>query len=91
MHCDAISESCLDFDAAAEVQSAYLPDDICALAERRNHFEFVDGSFLGRSELFENPHTTAYREVNGAADGVPGWTVDRYDKWLLVQHDDAHP
>ena len=64
LHCDAISVSCLDFDDAAEVQSAYLPDNSCARAERRNHFEFVDGSFLGRSELFENPHTrTAHREI----------------------------
>ena len=55
LHCDAISVSCLDFDDAAEMQSTYLPDDICALAKRCNHFEFVDGSFLGRSEVFENP------------------------------------
>jgi 23S rRNA (cytosine1962-C5)-methyltransferase len=35
--------------------------------------------------------TTAYREINGAADGWPGWIVDRYNKWLLVQHDEMYP
>lgn len=91
VHCDAISVSSLAFDDSAEVQSAFFPDDIAVLAERRNNHEFVDGSFLGRTELLENPYTNAYREINGAADGFPGWNVDRYDKWLLVQHDDEYP
>ena len=91
LHCDAISLSSLAFDDAAEVQSAFFPDDIAVLAERRNNHEFVDGSFLGRTDLLDNPYTNAYREINGAADGFPGWNVDRYDKWLLVQHDDEYP
>jgi 23S rRNA (cytosine1962-C5)-methyltransferase len=61
------------------------------LADRRNHHEFSKGSFLGRASLQANPSTTAYREINGAADGFPGWTVDRYDKWLFVQHDENTP
>jgi hypothetical protein len=26
-------------------------------------------------------------EISGAADGIPGWTVDRYGDWLFVNHD----
>lgn len=91
IHCDAIAVSSLTCDDAAEVESVCLPDDIVVLAERRNNHEFIDGTFLGRTELLENPYTNAYREINGAADGFPGWNVDRYDKWLLVQHDDQYP
>ena len=38
--------------------------------------------------------TTCFRELNGAADGCPGWAVDRYGDWLRMQHDadaDAGP
>jgi 23S rRNA (cytosine1962-C5)-methyltransferase len=41
--------------------------------------------------LKQNPLTTAYREINGAADGFPGWTVDRYGDWLSVYHDTKFP
>ena len=61
------------------------------MPERKNHHEFHKGSFLGRGILSKNKHTTAYREINGAADGWPGWIVDRYDKWLFVQHDEIYP
>ena len=88
LHCNALSVSSLVHDDTANVELEVLPDDIAILAERRNKHEFVDGSFLGRDELRDNPLTTAYREINGAADGFQGWTVDRYDKWLFVQHDD---
>jgi 23S rRNA (cytosine1962-C5)-methyltransferase len=44
-----------------------------------------------RAELAADAHTTCYREVAGAADGWPGWTVDRYDDWLWVQHDEGAP
>lgn len=91
VHCDAIAVSSLTFDDDVAVESDCLPDDIAILADRRNSHAFVDGSFLGRAELFENPYTNAYREIHGAADGFQGWTVDRYDKWLLVQHDDQYP
>ena len=91
VHCDAMSVSSLGFDDDAEAESEFLPDDIAILADRRNNHDYVDGSFLGRAELNDNPYTTAYREMNGAADGFVGWTVDRYDQWLLVQHDDRHP
>jgi len=91
IHCDGISVSSLAFDDEAEVQSGSFPDDIAIVADRRNDHCFNNGSFLGRDELTENLSTNAYREINGAADGFPGWTVDRYDKWLLVQHDDQFP
>jgi S-adenosylmethionine-dependent methyltransferase len=88
IHCQALSVSSLVHDDAVQVEIDKLPDDIAILAERRNNHEFVEGSFLGRASLRANPLTTAYREINGAADGFPGWTVDRYGKWLFVQHDE---
>jgi len=91
IHCNAISVASLTFDDGAEVETQLWPDDIAIYADRRNNHGFTKGSFLGRAELAENPYTTCYREINGAADGFPGWTVDRYDKWLLVQHDDQFP
>ena len=91
VHCNAVSVSSLVFDESLEVETEGVPDDIAILAERRNQHQYKQGSFLGRSALRDNPLTTAYREINGAADGFPGWTVDRYSKWLLVQHDDKMP
>jgi 23S rRNA (cytosine1962-C5)-methyltransferase len=67
-----------------------LPDDIAIYANRRDGALFVKGSYLGRqSGLSQNKLTNAYREINGAADGYPGWIVDRYDKWLFVQHEEG--
>jgi 23S rRNA (cytosine1962-C5)-methyltransferase len=91
IHCDTLSVSSLIFDESLRAQTPGLPDDIAVLADRRNHLEYDGSSFLGRSALKNNPSTTAYREINGDADGFPGWTVDRYDKWLLVQHDPMMP
>mmetsp|Transcript_15795 Transcript_15795/g.19258 ORF Transcript_15795/g.19258 Transcript_15795/m.19258 type:complete len:888 (-) Transcript_15795:66-2729(-) len=90
VHCSSITLSSLTHDDVVECDSK-VPDDIRALSERRNHHEFRKGSFLGRQALSQNDHTTAYREINGASDGWPGWIVDRYDKWLFVQHDDFYP
>ncbi len=89
VHCSSLSVSSLSQDDFAESESD-LPDDIKILSGRRNNHQYTLGSFLGRAELKSNEHTNAYREINGAADGFPGWTVDRYDKWLLVQHDDDY-
>ena len=91
VHCAAVSASSLVHDESIEVETDGVPDDIAILAERRNQHQYKEGSFLGRSALRNNPLTTAYREMNGAGDGYPGWTVDRYDKWLFVQHDDMMP
>jgi S-adenosylmethionine-dependent methyltransferase len=91
VHCMAVSVSSLVHDESIEVETEGVTDDIAVLADRRNQHQFQEGSFLGRSALKNNPLTTAYREINGAADGFPGWTVDRYDKWLFVQHDDKMP
>ena len=44
-----------------------------------------------RAALRLDATTTCFRELNGAADGHPGWTVDRYDDWLRVQHDEGAP
>jgi len=89
VHCSSLSVSSLTQDDIAE-SIVPLPDDIKVLADRRNHHEFKFGSFLGRSLLKDSEHTNTFREINGAADGFPGWIVDRYDKWLFVQHDEDY-
>eukprot|EP00815_Leptocylindrus_aporus_P000962 CAMPEP_0116074930 /NCGR_PEP_ID=MMETSP0322-20121206/16314_1 /TAXON_ID=163516 /ORGANISM="Leptocylindrus danicus var. apora, Strain B651" /LENGTH=518 /DNA_ID=CAMNT_0003564855 /DNA_START=13 /DNA_END=1566 /DNA_ORIENTATION=- len=33
--------------------------------------------------------TSAFRVMNGAPDGFPGWIVDRYDRWLFIKQDDG--
>lgn len=90
VHCSALTVSSLTHDDLVECECE-IPDDIRVVSERRNHHEFRNGSFLGRGILGLNEHTTAYREINGAADGWPGWIVDRYGKWLFVQHDENFP
>ena len=70
--------------------SVLLPDDVANYVHRRDAASFVRGSFLGRlNGLAVNGLTNAYREINGAADGFPGWIVDRYDKWLFVQQEEG--
>lgn len=86
VHCSSLAVSSLTFDDVIEAEIE-VSEDIRIFSDRRNHHEFNEGSFLGRGGLRENEYTTAYREINGAADGFPGWLVDRYDKWLFVQHD----
>lgn len=91
VHCNSLSASSLLYEETIEAESMGLPSDLSILSERGVNLEYKSGSFLGRSSLRENPLTTTYREINGAADGFPGWTVDRYDKWLFVQHDPRMP
>ena len=90
VHCASLTASSLTQDDLVECESS-APDDIRLLSERRNHHEFKKGSFLGRDSLGQDEHTSAFREINGAADGWPGWIVDRYGKWLFVQHDEMCP
>ena len=91
IHCRTLSVSSLVDEEHLEHTTATVPDDIAVWSERRNHCEYTRGSFLGRQDLRNSPSTTAYREINGAADGFPGWTVDRYGEWLLVSHDPQQP
>jgi len=90
LHCGAISMSSLIHDDDVEAMED-PPDDVAVLSERGEWGQdFVRGSYLGRTELRNDEElTTAYREINGAADGYPGWIVDRYGQWLSVQHDEA--
>ena len=88
IHCQSLSVSSLAYDEDVKVDLDALPDDIAIVAERLNNHKYTQGSFLGRASLRNNPLTNAYREINGAADGFPGWIVDRYGDWLLVQHDE---
>ncbi|GAX26863.1 hypothetical protein FisN_9Lh148 [Fistulifera solaris] len=89
VHCGAMTVSSLICDETITYTVPAFPDDIAILVERSTDL-FKAGRFRGRSGLMDNPLTTCYREVNGIADGIPGWTVDRYDKWLFVQHDPQH-
>jgi 23S rRNA (cytosine1962-C5)-methyltransferase len=100
IHCQSMSVSSLIHDDSVTAQTTaadddhhhhHLPDDIAVWSERRNHLTYHKGSFLGRAALRKDASTTAYREINGAADGFPGWTVDRYGEWLLVTHDPKQP
>ena len=105
IHCQAMTVSSLLFDDdPIHVESTQVPDDIAVWSKRggrptvvsSTHRSqslqlFTRGSFLGRSALQHSNSTSAYREINGAADGFPGWTVDRYGKWLWVQHDPNYP
>jgi hypothetical protein len=88
IHCNAMSASSLLFDETVQAEIDALPDDIAILSDRLNNHKYTRGSFLGRSSLRDNPLTNAYREINGAADGFPGWTVDRYGEYMMVQHDE---
>ena len=92
VHCTSLSASSSSSSGDASksddaVVPTSLPDDIASYANRRDGSSFSSGDFLGRRNgLGRNALTTAYREVNGASDGHPGWIVDRYGKWLFVQH-----
>lgn len=93
-HCQALTVSSVYAMSKSTTRSeaSSLPDDLLVwMHGDKPDFDETTGSFPGRTRLYHNPHTTAYREINGAADGYPGWVVDRYDKWLLVQHDSEHP
>lgn len=91
IHCRSMSVSSLVYDENMQVEIDTLPDDIAVLASRRNDLTYKYGSFLGRASLRDNDLTNTYREINGSGDGFPGWTVDRYDGWLFVQHDPMQP
>lgn len=43
------------------------------------------GWAAARAGLVADPDTTCHRLIDGAADGHPGWTVDRYGSHLWVQ------
>lgn len=50
--------------------------------------ELLAAAYSARSELMsklENEKTNAYRLFHGSVEGVPGLTVDRYGKQLLLQ------
>lgn len=44
----------------------------------------IDLALARRAPLVADPHTTLYRLINGAADGLAGLTVDRYGDALVV-------
>jgi 23S rRNA G2069 N7-methylase RlmK/C1962 C5-methylase RlmI len=93
IHCQGLTVSTEVSFVEAKTES--VPGDIWIYTSNgdssSSQYGFSKGSFRGREALRESNHTTAYREINGAADGFPGWTVDRYDKWLVVYHDPSLP
>ena len=91
IHCNSMAVSSLVCDETVEAETENFTDDIMIISDRLNGHKFQKASFLGRQSLHNNPLTNAYREINGAADGLPGWIVDQYGDWLFVQHDDMEP
>jgi 23S rRNA (cytosine1962-C5)-methyltransferase len=47
--------------------------------------ERLQRALVGRSRLFEDSETDAYRLVYAESDGLPGVIVDHYAGWLVVQ------
>ncbi len=47
--------------------------------------ERLKQAIAGRAALVGDPRTTAFRIVNSESDGWPGFIVDRYGDWLVVQ------
>lgn len=88
LHCSELTVVSSQFTEPQTFESKDLPMDMAGQVDRVHSTKlFTRGAFLGRSALRNSNVTNAYREINGAADGYPGWIVDRYDKWLYVQHD----
>ena len=86
IHCESIQVSSLLQDDWIESKST-LPADFEILLNKNN-----EDPYGGRSCFHENLEiTNVFREINGAADGYPGWTVDRYDRWLFIKHDTDTP
>lgn len=70
-----------------------LPDGRRFAADPPPDFARARGlpSSASRAGLAADPDTTCYRELDGEADGHPGWAVDRYLDHLWIQHDVGHP
>lgn len=45
----------------------------------------LERAIAGRSRLFSDAATNAYRLVHAESDGLPGLVVDRYEDWLVLQ------
>lgn len=66
--------------------SLRLPDGLFIEAPLPADFQrFYGRSAEARAGLRADPHTDAWRELDGAHDGWPGYTVDRYGDWLWVE------
>lgn len=53
--------------------------------------DLIDRAVARRASLAAAPDTNAFRVFNGAGDGVPGLTVDRFDAVLVVNRYAPHP
>jgi 23S rRNA (cytosine1962-C5)-methyltransferase len=45
----------------------------------------LERAIEGRAQLARDPLTNSYRLVHAESDGLPGFVVDRYGPWLVVQ------
>jgi 23S rRNA (cytosine1962-C5)-methyltransferase len=45
----------------------------------------IVNAWKARTDLHNNPDTTAYRIIHAESDEFPGLIVDRYNDWLVVQ------
>lgn len=84
LHCSSIRISSLLEDDSCECVST-LPGDFSVLLH-----DYGTDPYGGRPNLNQqNKYTSAFRVINGAPDGFPGWIVDRYDRWLFMKQDDG--
>jgi 23S rRNA (cytosine1962-C5)-methyltransferase len=63
----------------------YLPTSLGGLTDPLARCEAL------RAGLWRPGEGECYRLINGAADGLTGWHVDRYGDWLWVIHDEGTP
>ena len=82
LHCEAALpfefEDWLGHGVRSVFSESRVLERAIALAAMRRHA-------LGR--LHATGQTTAFRLVNDAADGLPGFSVDLYEQWLIVRVD----
>jgi 23S rRNA (cytosine1962-C5)-methyltransferase len=79
-------------DAAAVGLGAEVAPHICdAIAAPEALRALLRLAVERRRPLAADPQTNIYRLVNGAADGLPGLTLDRYGEALVVSLYDSEP
>jgi 23S rRNA (cytosine1962-C5)-methyltransferase len=69
---------------AASIELAHPADSRALRFEAPVDFTAPPAAQL-RAAFIDLTHTDAYRLLHGAADGWPGWQVDRLGQWLLSQ------
>lgn len=73
------------FNPQSQITVRLLTWDESELVDDAFWLRNVERSLAGRTALSRCDDTDAYRLVNGESDGLPGFIVDRYGDWLVVQ------